>query len=207
MPYAKERRFLWAEKEKEERFMKRDDVLKLKAVVLYVMNKCRSIDFVHLFKIIYFAEREQYANYGQHLVADKFCALEHGPVPDYLYNALKAVTQTGVSAPRENMEILTSAIKPCKGEAYYMVKACEAPDMDELSDAEISALDRSYAENIKKTVDEISEDSHDEAWRTAWNTRKYSEMDSVLIAKAGGASQGFASYIRESEILDKMIAG
>lgn len=50
--------------------MSADDVAKLKAVALYVLDKCGETDFIHLFKIIYFAERSLYAKYGQHLVKD-----------------------------------------------------------------------------------------------------------------------------------------
>ena len=36
-----------------------DEMLKLKAVVLYVINKCDEIDYFHLFKILYFADRDR----------------------------------------------------------------------------------------------------------------------------------------------------
>ena len=48
--------------------MSAEDIAKLKAVALYVLDKCGETDFIHLFKIIYFAERNLYAKYGQHLV-------------------------------------------------------------------------------------------------------------------------------------------
>ena len=38
-----------------------DEILKLKAVALYVINKFEAIDILPLFKIIYFADREHYA--------------------------------------------------------------------------------------------------------------------------------------------------
>ena len=69
--------------------MSAEDIAKLKAVALYVLDKCGETDFIHLFKIIYFAERNLYAKYGQHLVKDTFIAMEHGPVPSHLYDALK----------------------------------------------------------------------------------------------------------------------
>ena len=48
------------------------EILKLKAVVLYILDKSGEMDFIHLFNILYFAERKQYAEYGQHLVHDSF---------------------------------------------------------------------------------------------------------------------------------------
>ena len=52
--------------------MTKEEILKLKAVVLYILDKSGEMDFIHLFKILYFAERKQYAEYGQHLVHDSF---------------------------------------------------------------------------------------------------------------------------------------
>ena len=49
---------------KKNNKMSADDVAKLKAVALYVLDKCGETDFIHLFKIIYFAERKIYAKYG-----------------------------------------------------------------------------------------------------------------------------------------------
>ena len=45
--------------------MSAEDIAKLKAVALYVLDKCGETDFIHLFKIIYFAERNLYAKYGE----------------------------------------------------------------------------------------------------------------------------------------------
>lgn len=77
--------------------MSDDDIAKLKAVALYVLDKCGETDFIHLFKIIYFAERSLYAKYGQHLVKDSFVAMEHGPVPSNLYDALKLMNGKGAT--------------------------------------------------------------------------------------------------------------
>lgn len=186
--------------------MNKEDVLKLKAVVLYVLSKSEELDFIHLFKIIYFAERTQYATYGQHLVKDSFCALEKGPVPSFLYDAVKMVT-SGVPSILPNITLLTDALKPGSGECYYMVSAKETPDMEEISEAEIEALDASYAENIGKDVKSISKDSHDEAWTSAWEKGHNSPMESLMIAKAGGASDDFLKYIEETEHLNALIEG
>ena len=43
--------------------MDKYDVDKLKAVTLYILKKCGATDYIHLFKILYFAEREHYADY------------------------------------------------------------------------------------------------------------------------------------------------
>ena len=69
-----------------------DDILKLKAITLYIVNKCGVADIFHILKILYFADRAHYAEWGTRLSEDTFCAMDNGPVASHLYNALKDVT-------------------------------------------------------------------------------------------------------------------
>lgn len=182
------------------------DILKLKAATLYVLEKCGETDYVHLFKILYFAERLHFANYGKHLVPDVFCALERGPVPSFLYDALKVASGFHAVPEGDSLHIIADAVTPGGGECYYMVQAKEKPDMDELSRAEIESLDLSINENLPKTSKQLSMDSHDDAWKAAWEQRHASMIDPILMAKAGGASEGFLSYLKEQEALNKILA-
>ena len=186
--------------------MTSDEILKLKAATLYVLRQCGETDYVHLFKILYFAERQHYANYGKRLVPDVFCALERGPVPSFLYDALKVSSGLHSVASNDSLHIIADVIAPGGGECYYMVQAKEEPDMDELSQAEIESLDLSIKENLSKTSKQLSMESHDGAWETAWEQRHASAMDPILIAKAGGASEGFLEYLKEQEALNKILA-
>ena len=113
--------------------MTTDDMLKLKAVTLYILKQCGELDFIHLFKILYFAERQHYATYGKHLVKDTFCALERGPVPSFLYDAVKVATNSAHAVKGSLLRQLADSLKPGNAECYYFVGAAEEPDMDELS--------------------------------------------------------------------------
>ena len=88
-----------------------------------------------------------------------------------------------------------------------MLKAVEKPDMEELSEAEIEAIDNAYNENVNKNINQLSSDSHDLAWNEAWDRSHNSPMDSLMIAKAGGASDDFIAYLKECEALDSFIKG
>lgn len=170
--------------------MTSDDVLKLKTVSLYILQKCGEIDFIHLFKILYFAERSHYASYGKHLVKDTFCALERGPVPSFLYDAVKVAIGSISAMPGSALYDLSKAFGSGEAECRYMVRAAEEPDMDELSKAEIISLDASIKENLPKTARQLSK-SHDLAWVKAWKGKHASAMDPLLIAMAGGAVRNF----------------
>ena len=183
--------------------MSEDDIAKLKAVALYVLDKCGETDFIHLFKIIYFAERSLYAKYGQHLVKDSFVAMEHGPVPSYLYDALKLMN--GKSG-NKSVKSISNALTPSGGEcAWSFVKTNEKPDLDELSPAEIAVLDESIAKYRDLDAKALSELSHDTAWHSAWDTRHNTVITSLDIAKAGNASKEFLEYLKEQEAINSLL--
>lgn len=63
-----------------------NQIEKIKAVILYIMqNFPAGVDYIKLFKILYFAQRDHLAKYGKVIVDDSFRALKHGPVPTYTY--------------------------------------------------------------------------------------------------------------------------
>lgn len=183
-----------------------DDILKLKAVSLYILKQCGETDFIHLFKILYFAERSHFASYGKHLVKDTFCALERGPVPSFLYDAMKVTTGSASAMPGTLLADLSKAFKPGEAECRYIVRAAEEPDMDELSKAEIASLNSSIKENYSKSTQQLSKDSHDLAWKKAWEHKNASPMNPLLIAEAGGSTSEFLKYLKEQEELDKYLS-
>ena len=127
--------------------MSHEDIEKLKAVTLYILSKCGATDYIHLFKILYFAEKKHYATYGAHITNDTFIAMEHGPVPSFLYDALKLVTHQETASPNNALWEIAKAVHPGSADMYYYIKGAESPDLDELSQAEIASLDTSIMEN------------------------------------------------------------
>lgn len=186
--------------------MKKDDILKLKAATLYIIEKSGGeIDYIHLFKILYFAEREHLAKYGTHLVKDVFCALPKGPVPTFLYDAVKVTS--GQHSQTDDLNIIASSIAQGDGEGNFWVKSQEKPDMDELSKADIKILDEMIQRYLKVDYRDLSKESHDTAWQEAWSKKTAAPLDEFSIAKAGGASEGFIEYMKEQKKLDKILEG
>lgn len=184
--------------------MTQDDILKLKAVALYIINKCKGIDYFHLFKIIYFADREHYAVYGRRIIQDTFCAFKNGPVPSNLYNAIKDAT--GKEKLRDtSLQVISNSIEANDPDYDYIITAKEEPDMEELSKSDIEMLDRSIDENLTLPFHVLSEKSHDIAWQTANDKHHNSEMDPLLMAKAAGASDATMDFIHENEELNKIL--
>lgn len=167
---------------KKNNKMSADDVAKLKAVALYVLDKCGETDFIHLFKII---------------------AMEHGPVPSNLYDALKLMNGKGNN---KSVKSISDSLLPAGGEcAWFFVKSSEKPDMDELSKAEVEALDEAIARYKDVDTKTLSEMSHDIAWHAAWDKSHNTKMSPLDIAKAGEASDEFLRYLAEQEMLNSYL--
>jgi hypothetical protein len=57
--------------------------------VLYIVNKIERKDFHKIFKILYFADRNHFADYGRPISGDNYIKMEDGPVPSNLYDILQ----------------------------------------------------------------------------------------------------------------------
>lgn len=190
--------------------MTEDDVSKLKAAALYVLQKFDggTTDFIHLFKILYFSERAHYAACGMHLIRDTFRSLKYGPVPSFLYDAIRLKRGDALEFEyTPDALALLRSLSSAFAVEEKIVRAGETPDMDELSRAEIAALDAAVAEHKLQDFQTISDRSHDEAWEKArGNEGKSRSMSPYDIAAAGGASKEFVAYIREQEEIDEYLA-
>ena len=65
------------------------DKQKIVEVLLYILRSTGGTDKYHLLKTLFFAEREHLAKWGCRITADEFHALQYGPVPTHVYDAIK----------------------------------------------------------------------------------------------------------------------
>jgi len=171
-----------------------EEMQKLKAVTLYIIDKCRELDYFRLFKILYFADREHYAKYGRRIIKDTFCALPNGPVPTFLYDTIKSLLNG------QNPNIISDSIQNSDPDYYYILSVKEKPDMDELSKSDLKCLDKSIKENLTRTIPALSKKSHDIAWDGEKEKGGLHDIDPLLMAKAGGASEDMIEYIKDNEL-------
>jgi len=186
--------------------MTRDEILKLKAVTLYIIHKFGEVDILRIFKILYFAEKEHYANFGSRIINDTYYAFEKGPVPSTLYDAIKITKGKKSSSTNPYINEISRSL--CIGSDVsvdYVIAAKELPDMTELSKSDIACLDTSFIENKDLDYNALSEKSHDIAWSDAWNRNKNSAINPILIAKAAGVNDAMLEYIKENELIDELI--
>lgn len=175
--------------------------LKIKATLLYILKSFPDgVDYIKLFKILYFAQQDHLVRYGNAIVEDSFKAIKHGPVPTYTYKALQVAE--GKALDGDFSEFLTGF----RVEKSIVFSEIE-PDMDELSTSNIKCIDSSIHKCKDIPSYDLSGLSHDKAWKEAFSRAQEDPekdfMSIIDIAKAGKAKKEMIEYIREQQVLKK----
>lgn len=182
----------------------KEQINKIEAVVLYILQHFKDgIDYIKLFKIMYFAQREYLATYGLTIAEDTFKARQLGPVPSLTYKVVKMV-ENGEDS--EDLKHFTSSIYVNDDKKIY---ANESPDMDYIAEMEKEELDKIIIKYKDVDSKELSKLSHDSAYTEVCERMKDDPQKDVLtlidIARAGGASDAMIEYIREVQIIKETI--
>lgn len=182
-------------------------ILKMRAAVLYVLLEFKDgVDFIKLFKILYFAQQEHLVKYGRGVIGDTFHALRHGPVPAFIYKAVQ-VAQGKI----EDSKDFDLFLKGIQVSDKSLISSKEVPDRDELSQSDMDCLTASISKYKDIEPYDLSELSHDSAWNEAnKRTKEDPEKDIMTlldIAKAGNAPEGMIEYIKDSILFDNWANG
>lgn len=152
--------------------------------IAYIANRFqnRTVDFHKLSKVFYFAEQKHLVKYGSKLIDDEFIAMENGPVPSAIYDLLKGL--------KYNPEFYPDDIKKAfEFKSRYLITSLIEPDMDWLSESEVTCINEAIEEISHLSFTQLSAKSHD----LAWKSDTYMKTDK--IAKAGGATEEMITYI------------
>ena len=180
--------------------MKTDvQIAKIKAVILYILQFFpNGIDYIKLFKILYFAQQEHLVKYGKVIVEDSFKAVKHGPVPTYTYKALQIAEGKPLIGDFDDFLSDISVINK-------KVSSHALPNMSYISVADRLSLDSSISKYKDSDPYDLSYLSHDSAWKEAWQRVQDDPQKNFItlidIARAGHASEEMVKYIREKQIL------
>lgn len=179
-------------------------IAKIKAVILYILQSFpEGIDYIKLFKILYFAQQDHLVRYGKVIVDDSFRALKHGPVPTFTYKALQIAEG-----------------KPLEGNFDDFLKDFEVkdkivfskslPDFDYISGADKRSLDASISKYRFTDPYDLSDLSHDSAWEGAIKRIEDDPQKNYItlidMARAGKASEPMIDYIREKQIIKSALS-
>jgi len=180
-----------------------EQINKIESTLLYVLRNFKEgVDYIKLFKILYFAQREFLSTYGKVLIPDTFKARNWGPVPSLSDKIIKMAENKESVSNYPDLKGFSRAIKVVD----KMVFAIKEPNLDYLSKKERECLDKWYNEcKDKDSKNELSPASHDSAYKLAWSRYQKDPQQGILtfieIARAGGASEKMIEYIREKELI------
>lgn len=183
-----------------------EEVNKIKAVVEYILQQMGvAVDYIHLFKVMYFAQEEHLAVYGVPMMYDTFVARKHGPVPSLTYKVLRVAEGKTVDVTDE-LHSFASELSLSESDGHQVVALAEGVqcDMDELSRSNVRILDK-WIERCKDIESfDLSELSHDKAWQKAVRQTERTGEDTKIslydMAAAGGASKDMLSVVKERQI-------
>lgn len=183
-----------------------EEINKVKAVVEYILQQMGvAVDYIHLFKVMYFAQEEHLAVYGAPIMYDTFVARKHGPVPSLTYKVLRVAEGKTIDVTDE-LHDFAMDLSLSESEGHQVVTLAEGVrcDMDELSRSNVRVLDK-WIERCKDIESfDLSELSHDKAWQKAVRQTERTGEDTKIslydMAAAGGASKDMLGVVKERQI-------
>ena len=183
----------------------KEEIKKIEAVVLYILEQFKDgVDYIKLFKIMYFAQREYLANYGLTVVDDSFKARLRGPVPALTYKVVKMAENGDTSG---DLREFVSSIRVDDNQKVY---ARKRPNLDYLAQAAEDELDKMIAKYRDVSSKDLSKLSHDSAYDAVVERMKDDPQKDTLtlidIARAGGASEAMVDHIREIQLIKAALA-
>ncbi len=160
--------------------------------ILFSLSELGGMTDMHkLCKILYFADQRHLSVYGRSITGDTYIAMQFGPVPSCVDDILKALRGDSFFSSSAEIEPLRNSLS---FENRYMIRALQAPDMDDLSKTDVECL--AYAINLckDKSFSELTEFSHGLAWSS---TRRDREMSVKDILREVGDEEAYVDYIAD----------
>lgn len=181
-----------------------EQISKIQAVVLYILQHFKDgVDYIKLFKIMYFAQREYLATNGLCMVEDTFKARPKGPVPALTYKVVKLV-ENGLEPDTEGND-LSEFLSSIEVGADQIVHAVKNPDMDYISEMEKEEIDNIITKYGNMESKDLSLLSHDDAYTKVKEMMEDDPQKDIMttidIARAGGATKSMIDHIRDVQLI------
>jgi len=165
--------------------------------ILLIAYKLTRKDFHKIFKILYFADREHFVNYGRTITGDKYFAMNDGPVPSNIYDIFKSIRGDGYFKDDGYFSKYFAVSE------WDILVPLMQPDLDCLSKSDKTFLEKCIELYGDMTWDAIKEKSHDYAWHSTTPNRQIRFEDIILEA---GGDEEYIAYLAEQSILSNLTA-
>lgn len=187
--------------------MNREEILTLKAIVLYILKngKSRASHTIYdIVKTAFIAQQKHLAKYLCPLFDDEIIALQFGPVPSALYDALKIArgdAKTKYFHRNDELHLVYDSISFC--DETFTAK--ENPDMNYLSKSAIECINEALEIVSSMSFEDIVNATTGDEWNKAYNNPDSNNMSYLAIAREGGADESSISYLKENLELDCLL--
>ena len=146
--------------------------------VLYILQQGTNPTFLHISKVMYFADREHLEKYGRFICGDNYVAMKRGPVPSRIYDLLKILRGDTLLFNLPN-SIVANAQSSLKIKEKYNVHRLRDANLDFFSDSDLKCLDQAVKDYGNLSSEELTNLSHDQAWQSA-NENDFIEIEDIV---------------------------
>lgn len=164
--------------------------------VLYIVSKISRKDFHKIFKILYFADRNLFADFGKTITGDHYIAMNAGPVPSNLYDIFKSIRGDGYFKDDGKFSQYFKVVDK------NFINANAEVNLNKLSKIDIQYLDFSIVTYGEMDYYELKQISHDYAWE---NTLRDDIMtfENILLEK--GEEDDYINFLKERAITHNVL--
>lgn len=166
------------------------------AAVLYIAGRISQPDRFRLGHLLYLADKLHLEEYGRTISGERYHAMEHGPVPSAVYDALKVLSGED-SYYHLNPKIfrgLSGRLRHLDGPNFEVISE---PDLGPLSESDLEALDDVISEFGDARMDEIEHATHDAAWTRVRESRPNAAIPWEAIAETMDDSDAVLEQLHE----------
>jgi Protein of unknown function (DUF4065) len=131
--------------------------------LVYVASKRPGIDVFHACKIFFYADLFHFRKYGRPVTGDQYCAMKAGPVPSFIYDAIKRNLNSNLVA------LINERLEFDSQENYYRMTTKRLFDESLFSRTDIACIDEAINRFADMTFPNLWDYVHDEpAYKTTY---------------------------------------
>jgi len=161
------------------------------AALLHLANKSGSIDLHALMKMIYWADKEHFQQYGRTITGDEYERRPYGPVPSKIYHGMINCVRLDKVWDYDLAE-------------YFVVEGNsvmpkQLPNYRKLSESDIAVLDHVYGEHGSKDFDELKKAVHEDPTYLRFVSSRKTRMTLADLADGDPYLIEHIEEVRENE--------
>ncbi len=150
------------------------DPVKALHAIVYVADRVQNPTLHSISKVLYFADRVHLGKYGRFILGDSYVAMRNGPVPSHVYDYMKDVRDDRSARSDVDPSEFFSVV------GRFRVQSVRKADTGFFSDSEISCLDDSILSYGSLSFAELTDLSHDKAWRSA-DENDFIDVEKIVV--------------------------